>query len=179
MPDEKHTAPEVLSSMVRFDFVLAKDEPRVINLLHEYQVYLDENNFTDAKTKNNTVAAPGGGNDSDQDLDTMESAPNQPEYDPSLTSALTTHKSTAMSSVIKSLISRLEVDGHIGPTSQIGHSKRTYTNTDKDREELYDLDDDFIDDGTGELDAEMTANIMEEEGEEQLKLFYDKFEYIS
>ena len=138
--EQNQSSQSVLKHMVRFNIVYP--EIKCINLRRLYSEYLEENDLIDSSSKPMDI-------DQEQiaqnPLEAVENTSIDHEFIPDL--QLPTRKVNGMAETIKRLISRIEIEGHLASSSDFARSEKTRTNLEKDKEDLYDLDDEFIDDG--------------------------------
>ena len=168
----------VLKHMVRFNIVYP--EIKCINLRRLYTEYLDENGLVDKASKPKEVDPETMAQNA---LEAVENTSIDHEFIPDL--QLPTRKSCGVADTIKRLVSRMEIEGRIGSRSDFARSEKTRTNLEKEKEDLYDLDDDFIDDGDDwdPADLNLKANTIDQvwdefEEESASGIIPKEFEYV-
>lgn len=95
------------------------------------------------------------------------------------------HKKFDYHSVIKGMISRLEMEGTLAEQKSIGRTEKGKRfNCEREREDYYDLDDNFIDDEEALLCNDSMSQLIQPRQpssinpEEELSKFYDRFKFL-
>ena len=87
-------------------------------------------------------------------------------------------KKAPANNIITSLMSRIESQGILRPRETIGRSEKRMKNSEKGRDEFYDLDDKFIDDEE-EASIDFRQSIISvDETEDALLNYYARYEFV-
>ena len=178
--EASETDSTVLKEMLRIEVDFPSN--KVVNLIDEYQEYLEENGLKDERSVWRELNNLEEDEDQKQEAGDDELMPEQAFNPLELNKK---HKKFDYHSVIKGMISRLEMEGTLAEQKSIGRTEKGKRfNCEREREDYYDLDDNFIDDEEALLCNDSMSQLIQPRQpssvnpEEELSKFYDRFKFL-
>lgn len=181
-PTSKSGSCRVLETMLRIE--VKYPEQKVVNLIGEYEDYLEATGLLDVKDVNrrkNLNQNPDDDAKSAEEGD--ENDVKNQKFDPKeeLRNISPGVKNLGYYDVLKGMITRMELEGTLGRRREYGRTtKGGKINEERDEEFYYNLDDEFIDDGELVNNESMHQIFSQQEinAEDDLEKFYQSFEFL-
>ena len=174
----------VLETMLRIEIKYPQN--KVVNLMGEYEDYLEENGLLDVKDVKRRNNIQKKSEEEEDAKSVAEGEENRVDFkiDPhDLNEIPQGTKNLGYYDVLKGMITRMELEGTLGKRREYGRkTKGGKINEERDEEFYYNLDDDFIDDGELVNNESMNRDFSQQEfnndNDADLDKFYHNFEFL-